>query len=343
MRKLSVGLVAVVLGVAGCSTAPVVPDVANFGKTVSAIGSADAKSPQAKSLPGRVAAARRADFAANNVIYALSDPSLCAYTGQQLNLTNVSFAEQCQLVPTTLDAGGETVIAASEYDSFEAQEAAGVVIPASNETLLQEHLGHGIRRDLIDYANALNELATTNEPAKLGTSVGSAFNALTGLRDTVSAAARSDGKPAPASQLRAPAKSLFSLVATEVAETMRYRRLKALVEYADPFVQEASVQLTVLTYREVGLGFEQQSDTLANLIFEVDPGNSAGLEQIETAHAALLSADEKAKFRAYSGIGNAHAAIRAALNAPQDLSRIADANARIVDLAEALKTFAEAL
>ena len=46
MRKLSVGLVAVVLGVAGCSTAPVVPDVANFGKTVSAIGSADAKSPR---------------------------------------------------------------------------------------------------------------------------------------------------------------------------------------------------------------------------------------------------------------------------------------------------------
>ncbi len=342
MRFKLIILGALGIGLAGCSTAPIVPDINSFGQAVTGITSADAKTAKAKSLPKRVADARREDFAAEKVLYSLSDPILCSYSDQQLNLVRQKFSDQCKLVPMKL-RGDELIVVASEYDSFAAQEAAAHVVAARNEALLKEHLGHGIRADLLAYSKALSELATTKEPAKLGASTGAAFDALTGLKDTVSAAAKSDGKSAPASSLRAPSKSLLTLAATEIAEAMRYRRLRSLVEFADPFVQEASVQLSVLTYGGERAGFETKSTALSNAIGDADVSSANDLKTVEEAHKALLDADDKARFRVYSQIGNAHSAILAALKAPQDYDRLSDANARIIALAEAIKNFAEAI
>ena len=342
MRISSVAAGAVIVVLAGCSTAPVVPDVALFGETVTKIGEADAKSAAAKSLPSRVAAARRADFAANDVFYQTSDRADCNYTDERLVLVAGRFSERCKLVPVML-VGDDVIVAASQYDSFADQEAAGRVVGAGNQTLLSEHLGYGIRSDLIAYSKALSELATTDDPAKLGASTGAAFDALTGLKDTVSAAASKDGKAAPASDLRAPSKTFFSVLATEVAETMRYRRLRAIVEYADPFVQQSAVQLSVLTFESERAAIDPKAEALLRAVDDTEAGNPASLKAAEDARAEMIDIDEKAKFGRYAGIGRAHAAILAALNEPADFDRLADANTRIVALAEAIRDFAEEL
>jgi hypothetical protein len=334
-------ITAVLLLLGACSTSHLTPDIASYGKTVEAIIAEDAKTPAARSLPARIAAQRRQDFAAHRVVYGFSDREACAYDRPDVAADGSAFAEACSLVPRIL-VGDDLRVAASEYDSGEAQAAADVVIDAGDIALLREQLSYGIREDLVAYGKALADLAGTTDPVATGVAVGKAFDAIAGLKDSLSAASSETGQPEPPSAVRQPARTLATTLVGEIAETLRYRRLKSVVEAADPFIQQASVQLAVLAFGSEGADLEAQSATMTDAIANQVPGSATSLAEAEAAYAALSSADAKAAYGRYAGIGRAHRTIREALDAPADLDRLRDANKRIFALAEAFKAVAEA-
>ncbi len=330
------------LCLAGCSTGHLTPDIATFGKTVQEIGTRDANSPAGKSLAGRVAAARRADFAAANVLYGTSNRDACQYNRPELAIAAERFDEACALVPLKL-VDDEPVAAASEYDPASVQAAAQVVIPAGDVALLREQLGYGIRTDLVAYSQALAALAESQDPAAIGTAAGNAFDAITGLQDAVSAAASPTKTAAPSGPARKPARTFVATLAREIAETLRYQRLKSVVDAADPYVTTAAVQLSILTYEGERASLEGQAATMMSAVDDSNVGSEADLARIEAAHAAMADADGKAAFRRYAEIGRTHRAIRDALDGPADIARLSEANKRIVALATAFKELAAAI
>ncbi len=340
MRKPLLAAAALPL-LGACSTGHLTPDITNYGKTVEAIVAEDVKTPAARSLPDRIAAQRRIDFAASRVIYGSSDREACSYDRPDVAADAPAFRDSCTLVPRIL-VGDDLQVAASEYDPAAAQAAADVVINAGDDALLREQLGYGVREDLVAYGKALAELASTTDPAATGVAVGQAFDAITGLKDSLSAAASETGQPAPPSAIRQPARTLVSTLVGEIAETLRYRRLKSVVQSADPFIQQASVQLAILAFRGEGAALEAKAARMTDALAEQEPGSAASLAEVEAAHAALATADGKAAFGRYAEIGRAHRAIREALEAPADLDRLRAANQRIIALAEAFKAVAEA-
>lgn len=328
--------------VAGCSTGYIAPDIAKFGQTVEAVGARDAATPAGRTLAARVAAARRSDFARHGVQYGTSDRDACEYNRPDVSVAAQPFGEACTLVPFAL-VNNELVVAASEFDPMAVQAAAKVVIPAQDGTLLREQLGFGIREDLVAYGTALIGLAKSDDPAAIGTAAGQAFDAVVGLQDAVGAAQSETGEAPPPSPVRKPARTFFTTFAREVAETLRYRRLRAIVEAADPFVTTASVQLAILTFGKEEPALVSQSSRLMAAIDSETAGSEANLAEIESAHTAMSDADAKAAFRGYAEIGRTHRAIREALDAPADLDRLSEANRRIIALAEAFKDLAEAI
>ncbi len=229
-----------------CSTSGIAPDVANFGDTVVKIAGRDARSPDAKTLPARVATARRADFAAANVQYQASDRDACEYNRPDLDTAR--FSDACRLVPVIL-VNDRLATAASEYDPEPIQNAAEVVVKAGNTALLQELLAGDIREALVEYAKELETLATTKDPSEIGTAAGKAFDAVTTLKDATTAASTRTGKPPPPSATRKPRRNLITRAATEAAELLRYRALTEVVRSADPCVSAAAVQMAALTFR----------------------------------------------------------------------------------------------
>jgi hypothetical protein len=327
---------------AACSTGHLTPDIGKFGETVGAIGTRDANSAAGRSLPDRVSSARRADFAAAGVQYGTSDRDACEYNRPDVAIAAQRFDEACALVPLKL-VNNEPVTAASEYDPVSVQAAAKHIVKARNIPLLREQLGYGIRTDLIAYSQALTALAKSDDPAAIGTAAGNAFDAITGLQDAASAAASATGQPVPAGSARKPARTLVSTLSREVAETLRYKRLKSVVESADPYVTVAAVQLSILTFEGEKASLEGQSARMMEAIDDLSAGSEANLAEIEASYAAMADADSRAAFRGYAEIGRTHRAIRAALNGPADIKRLSEANKRIVALAVAFQDLAAAV
>lgn len=334
MSPVKLVLLASYVVLVGCSTSYLMPDIGAFGSAVANIVDADKASPSANSLPGRVAAARRSDFAAARVLYSQSNEAVCSYNEPALRPQ--PFSTGCVLVPMWLDpSSDELVIAASQYDTLLQQVSARHVIPAGNQELLKELLAFRLRDDLLSYATQLQSLAQATEPADISTSLGVAFDAISKLGDEISRAEVVTGTEH--SDRRATRKTLATTLASEVLETWRYNLLKSLVHEADQNVQAAATQLAILTYRTEQTGLRKKKDEFEASSLNQVPGSASSLKKIEDRHVALAKADQKASFRRYAAIGQTHGAIVQALNAPADLERLAAANKRIVALAEAIK------
>lgn len=351
-RLVGLCLVGASVAVFACSTSRFVPKIDTFGSTVVGIADRDRRTPAGASLATRAAAARLEDFAAAQVRFTapgfgegeLSEADIaaigaCDYVRRDVNARPPTFREACAIVPR--DPQGRVV--ASHFDDFAVQEAADRVVPvqAHNRPLLREFLGFGIRDDLKGYAEQLSLLATADTPEKIGAASGDAFGALLGLRDAVGAAASETGTAPPATPRVTAAKTLVPLLSREIAETLRYRRLKAIVRAADPVVQRAAVQLSILAYEAEAGELERIAAAFQAERMPDDWGSLRNLRATEAAWERLARADETAAFRAYVGIGEAHHAILESLSAPSSFERLDEANRRIFQLADALKAFAE--
>ncbi|MEM6579274.1 MAG: hypothetical protein AAF678_12360, partial [Pseudomonadota bacterium] len=130
---------------------------------------------------------------------------------------------------------------------------------------------------------------------------------------------------------------LLTRLTTEVAETARYRRLRSLVNYADPFVQKAAVQLGQLAFIGEKSDLQPLSDQFQEQLNSFDATGVGGLARVEKAYADLAKADAKASFRIYSDIGLTHRAIQKSLNDAASIEELTEANKRIFALAEAVK------
>ena len=333
-----VGLGRMLLPVTGallmaCSTNTITPDIAEFGDAVETVTKKDSQAAKKRGLPKRVAAARRADLAAANAVYTASDPEACSYTYPSLAIAPPRFSEVCRLVPK--NAQGQTV--ATLFDPIAVQEAADVVAPTQNKPLAREFLALKITEELERYAAGLVDLSDSELPEEIGKSTSKAFDATTKLIDTVRAMAEVDGKPSPK---RKEIGKFLTLGIREVAEAARYRRLKAIVDYADPFVQRAAVQLATLSFQREKAKLGPLADEFQEGLNDFDGGTQAGLARIEGAYATLAKADKSAHFRIYSDIGLGHRAIVESLGTKASIVQLAKANKRIVELAKAVKALA---
>ena len=316
--------------VMGCSTKNITPDIAEFGDAVETVTNRDNQVAKKDGLPKKVAAARRADLAAAGAVYTASDPEACAYVQPQLKIAPPRFSEVCRLVPK--DVNGQVV--ATIFDPMPKQEAADRIAPPQNETLAKEYLALKITEDLEQYAAGLIELSDSELPEEIGKSTSKAFGAATGLIDRVRTFAEIDKDPSPK---RREIGNLLTIAAREAAETARYRRLRAIVEYADPFVQKATVQLATLAFQKEKGKLEPLAFEFQEGLNDFDGGTEAGLARIEQAYAKLTKADKSAHFRIYSDIGLGHRAIVESMSTKASIVELARANERIVALAEAVK------
>ncbi len=328
---LSVSLIGILL--MGCSTNKVTPDIAAFGGAVETIAKKDRKAARKRGLPERVAAARRVDLAAVNAVYTTNNPEACSYTYPSLATAPPRFKAACKLVPK--NEKGQVV--ATMFDPLAKQEAADIVAPTRNKALLREHLTLKIVRDLEQYASGLKTLAESTLPGEIGKSTSKAFSAAAGLSDTVRAVAAAEGTAAPK---RTVVGSLLSIGARETAEAARYRRLRNIVEYADPFVQKATVQLATLTFQREKGALGPLADEFQEGLSDFDGGTEAGLARIDKAYAALADADKSAHFRIYSDIGLGHRAIVESLSTRASIKELTRANDRIDELSKAVKALA---
>lgn len=324
----------VAVSLMGCSTNNITPDIAEFGDAIETVTKQDNQAAKKSGLPKKVAAARRADLAAAGAVYTTSDPEACAYVQPQLRIAPPRFNEACRLIPR--DVNGQVV--ATIFDPMPVQEAADRVAPTRNEALARKYLALRITEDLELYAAGLIELSDSELPEDIGKSTSKAFGAATGLIDRVRAFAEIDKDPSPK---RKEIGNLLSIAAREAAETARYRRLRAIVDYADPFVQKATVQLATLAFQEEKGALEPLAGELQEGLNDFDGGTPAGLARIEQAYANLTKADKSAHFRIYSDIGLGHRAIVESMSPKASIIELARANERIVALAEAVKALAE--
>lgn len=315
----------------GCSTAKVTPDIATFGGSVEIIAKNDRKAARYRGLPDRVAAARRADLAAANAVYTVTNSEACSYTYPSLTVAPPRFKTACRLVPK--NAQGQVI--ATEFNSIAKQEAADIVVPTRNRAVLREHLTLKIVRDLEQYAAALKVLADSNLPGDIGRSTSKAVGAAAGLSDTVRQVAAVQGTSAPSRQVLG---SLLSIGAREAAEAARYRRLRKIVEYADPFVQKATVQLATMAYQREKGRLDPLATEFQEGLNDFDGGTEAGLARIEKAYSDLAEADRTARFRTYSNIGLGHRAIVQSLSKQASIKELTRANDRIDELSKSVKT-----
>ena len=98
MRAYLFGFVGL-LFVVGCSTAQVTPDIETFGKAVTKIVKDDRATSAAKSLPDRVAEARRQDFVRAKVVYASEDRGECSYSRPAIAVQGKPFDEALGKLP----------------------------------------------------------------------------------------------------------------------------------------------------------------------------------------------------------------------------------------------------
>jgi len=321
------------IGIVGCSTAPITPGIDAFGEAVSEIVAADKATANAKTLPERVNQARRQDLAAVGVVYATSDRGACDYVRPDLGTAH--FDQTCQIVPQVLDRStDELVTVASVFDPETVQNNAGQIIQTSATALLQEQLGWLLKEDLLTYGQQIAALSKATEPTEIGASAAAAYTAFTGLGDTIIRAERVN--ETEVTERRAAPATFVSMATSEALEAYRYRLLKRLVEDADVFVRQASVQLAILEFKTERNQLEAENQKFIDEIDNQLVGNPRDLEQIEDRFASMSAADRNASFRRYSDIGTAHSAIVAALNAPGDLEQLADATSRIRALVEAV-------
>ncbi|MEM6824992.1 MAG: hypothetical protein AAF566_07765 [Pseudomonadota bacterium] len=333
------------------------PRVAEFGATVERITSADQGNAAFKTLGPRVADARLRDFNREGVRFVTpgvgDDPiteseetaiTSCEYVRPDLPTNKNRYSERfrsgCALIP--LRVSDEAVVA-SVFDGFEAQSRVGPenVVQTQNTTLLREFLGFELRRELNEYAIALKALSMSDLPSEIGTASSGAFDAVLGLRDAVGIAADETDTPPPPSNDRVAAQKLVPRLANELAEAARFKRLRDTVQFADPFVQRAALQLTILTYEMEAAKLEGAYRRFENERAPDDWGSLRNLKATEASWTALAKADDAARFRVYADIANTHAAILQSLRNPASLAQLSDANTRIFDLIEAARPLIE--
>lgn len=339
-------------GLSACSTTHLVPRIDEFGGSVTSIAARDNTPAVERSLGERVAAARLRDFAREGVRFVTpgfgdDDPgaaeqaaiAACDYVRPDVARVPQRFRTGCRLVPLNRQERP----AASVFDSYVVQSAVRPqdVVQTSDVPLLKEYLAFRLREDLKAYSEAILELATSREPEALGTASAQAFDAVVKLRDAIGMAASPTGTAPPPDPRRQAARTLIPLLAEEIAETLRYRRLRQTVEFADPFVSRAAIQLSILAYEREAAVLERRADTFQAERLPDDWGSLRNLRATEAAWEALAKADDGARYRTYSEIGATHRAILESLRAPSSIERLNDANKRIFELAEAIKAFAE--
>ncbi|GIT88884.1 hypothetical protein [Roseobacter sp. OBYS 0001] len=331
-RKFALAVICFAL-VAGCSTAPITPSIDAFGDAVSGIVAADNATASAKTLPERVNEARRQDFAAARVVYATNDRGACDYV--RPDLETASFDQTCQIIPQVLDSATDELVAvASIFDPEAVQSDAAQVIQTSNTALLKEQLGWLLKQDLLTYAQQIAALSKATEPTDIGTSAAAAYTAFTGLDDAISRAEKVNGTEVK--KRRAARATFISTIATEALETYRYRLLKGIVEDAEAFVRQASVQLAILEFNTESEQLDAQNQVFIDGIDDQIVGNPESLKKIENRFASMSVADRSASFRRYADIGVAHSAIVEALKTPGDLEQLAEATSRIRALVDAV-------
>lgn len=320
----------------GCSTSRLTPDIETFGTTVSQIVAEDRKTEQSTSLSDRVHAARRADFAGAGIRLALSEKNagLCAYDNPALEMGQ--FSERCELEAILYDpATGEQLRASSQYDTLAIQAVSERVIRASDQNLLRELLADRLKTDLERYARQLVALTTATEPTDISAAAGRAFDVLHSLKDEVdrAEAVTNTGRL----QQRVANRTLLTTLAGEALELWRYNLLRKTVENSNDSVLTAAAQLVQLSFEHDETGIEEAATEFREVLLNHEPGSEASLQAVEEAYTALSKRDERAAFRRYINIAQAHEQILQSLKAPADIQMIAEANRRIIALSEAIR------
>ncbi|GAA6165153.1 hypothetical protein NBRC116590_28570 [Pelagimonas sp. KU-00592-HH] len=317
--------------VAACSAASVTPDIEKFSDAVAAAIVAENKNFDEVTFGKKVAKARRLDLVAVGAAYHSSDAEACLHKQPALRVVQKDFAKVCRMIAK--DAKGRKV--ATVYDTAKVQETAAYIAPATDKKTAQAFHANGIRNDLDAYAKALKAMAESNNAADLQTSAAEAIGAAGGLVDAVRASEKFTGEGGSAKKLSAVSE-VVGLVAKELAEAAKYRKIRSVVKSADPFVRRASVQLALIAYESEKEGLETTAALLTTALEDFDAGTEAGLAAIEKAHKDIVEADEKARYRIYSDIGRTHAAILKSLTNGGSLEDFQEAQSRIVALLEAV-------
>ncbi|SNY46378.1 hypothetical protein SAMN06297129_0948 [Pseudooceanicola antarcticus] len=340
MRFLCLPLAVLIpLTLMGCSTSGVAPKITDFAKATSEAAKAgEAPGSGLSVTEAELRDARRRTLVAHQAIYLGFEGSKCELTAIAAQWDFKPLSETCKLEPVILDNGRETIVA-TPFDTPEAQNAAERILPAleRDQPLRRRYAASLLLKELGTYAAALGSLATSDAPETVATEVSASIGSLSDLHAAIAALDKARGKPAPAQPAYKTLGKLLQNLTAEALETRRYALLKSLVEANNDTVRLASIQLALISAETAKLS--DLDKALEDLSYREDFGSLTWMKDVEAAHAALIAADAKADYRAYSDIGAAHVAILESLRAPASAEQLLEANKRIQSLVSSVENY----
>lgn len=200
------------------------------------------------------------------------------------------------------------------------------------------------------YAEALGALAASDMPDKAGEALSRAVTAARKLGDAV-VTAGGDKISAERGQVLSTGGTLLTDLGREAFHAYRFAQLKAAVRAADPAVQGAAFYLAEWRHEldKVTLRprYAALTDKVGAYNRAVTDGQGAKAEKLAAEilgeRRALRKAENAAGWRAFNGIGAAHAALLAALENPRDIDQLVAANTRVIELIGAVDAFVKAV
>ena len=342
----SIGIVLVFLS--ACSTESIAPSISDFAKATKSAMAAGAKSFEDSDLDARIVTAERERMVRDGAGYAPADldGGDCApvFPSDLDPEIPRGFDEACPLQTFTLGPDGGLVPYERGLGPVSAQAAFdGTAGP--DETLTYERNARTALKAMADYAEAIDALATAGEPQQVGKSLGAAVKAVKGLASAAATVQDDKGLSPKTAKIFKTAAPLAETLSREILEARRYALLSDIVRASDPLIQGLSEAAALWFYQLERDDLVAAYDTAANSAFATASPNRtvADIAAADAAVEAAREAEGKAKWRVFWSVAVAHHAILRSFDAPPDLERLADANARIQDLIEVTDNFVKAV
>ncbi len=334
----------IVFGLAGCTSAKLVPKVEAFGMAAAEQAKASRTYLENQSAEAAILKRRREAIIIRGGFYDFTEcaPANVSNASLKVETEKLRFSERCSLTPMVSTADDEVVpLDMTDYGGVLEKGALAILQDARED---DDALRNGARiaRGLETYATSLQTLATSTDQQQLAENFKTAADA---IESAAIATAKARGEPVDTGifAVAGTASGLAQKYLAEALEIARYNAIRTLVVNSDETVQLASRQVAASIDRfERGDSdtayLKLQKEALALEAAYADGEDGAALlKRIETVEAAKLKVDEADGKRIalkVLGIARTHSAILTALQDGADIDDVLAAQDTIIELVE---------